>query len=244
MGGLAPHPIVVRKGLVGALATRLRAVILTYAGASNLVRFTQFRSASLSAPPPAGTTGESRFWNFHGFDVGNGTTPIEVPTLPVGTLNQNLISMGTMPLHSNIQPATGSPDDMPILAYYPSAQQASVADLQSAYDAALRIENPGFHSSNTIDCASCHLAQPARQLVGEQHFGLSAAGDSNAFTADPSIPPADTVSVTSVLDGDGLNLHAFSYRDSRPMINQRVVNETAAFLVYVNTEVLGRPSRF
>jgi hypothetical protein len=146
--------------------------------------------------------------------------------------------MGTMPLHSYIQPATGSPDDMHVLADYPSAQQVSVADLQSAYDAALRIENPGFHSPNTIDCASCHLAQPARQLVGEKYFGLSPAGNANAFVADPFIPPADTVSVTSVLDGDGLNLHAFSYRDGEPMINQRVINETAAFLVYVNTQVL------
>jgi len=58
-------------------------------------------------------------------------------------------------------------------------------------------------------------------------------GNANAFATDPGIPATDVVPTTAVLDGDRLNLHAFSYRGTAAMINQRVINETAAILAYV-----------
>ncbi len=162
-----------------------------------------------------------------------------IPTIPSGMINVNFSMTASEPLYDSFQPATTAQDSMQILADYPSAMQATAQARQSAYDAALRIENPNFHSPNTIDCASCHVSQPARQLIGEMVFGFSSTGNANTFTADPSIPPSNVESTTSVLSGDELNLHAFSYRDAAPMINQRVINETAAILAYVNSHVLG-----
>jgi hypothetical protein len=80
------------------------------------------------------------------------------------------------------------------------------------------------------------MAEPARRLVGEPMFALSSANDPNAFAADPSIPAANLVTTTELVDTDNiLDIHAFSYRGSSPMINQRVVNETAANLAYLRT---------
>ena len=78
------------------------------------------------------------------------------------------------------------------------------------------------------------MAQPSRELVGHA-LGLMEAGNANRFAADPSIPAADLLPTTHLIGGDGgLNIHAFSYRGADPMINQRVINETAANLAYLN----------
>jgi hypothetical protein len=114
-----------------------------------------------------------------------------------------------------------------------AAEAATVGQRQAAFDAALRIENPHRQTPDTIDCVSCHMAEPARELVA-QPLGLSADGNPNAFVADGMIPANDLLSTTHVVSTDaGLNMHAFSYRRTEPMINRRVINETAASLVMV-----------
>ena len=121
-----------------------------------------------------------------------------------------------------------------LLANFNTASTASAADVAAAFDSALRIENPHDHTPNTIDCGSCHMAEPARQLVGEA-LGLHEAGNANAFVPSPALPVADVVTTTHVVGSDGeINIHAFSYRGAEPMINQRVVNETAANIALIS----------
>ena len=82
------------------------------------------------------------------------------------------------------------------------------------------------------------MAEPARLLVGEPMFDMTPTGDANAFVAASSIPAADLASTATMFVDpvdQGLNIHAFSYRDSDPIINQRVINETAANLAYLNS---------
>ena len=65
---------------------------------------------------------------------------------------------------------------------------------------------------------------------------MTTVGDANAFVPDASIPVADLAQTTQLVGTDGvLNIHAFSYRTSAAMINQRVINETAANLAYIAT---------
>lgn len=143
------------------------------------------------------------------------------------------LEASTGPLEASISQPTTTGDDISVLASASHAFVAGATARRAAFDAALRIENPAFHSPNTIDCASCHLAQPARQLVGEMLYGLEEAGDENAFAADPSIPSTDLQLTTSQSLADTiLHIHAFSYRGTVPMINARVVHETAANLTY------------
>jgi hypothetical protein len=98
------------------------------------------------------------------------------------------------------------------------------------------VENPTLNSPNTVDCASCHVAQLARILVGQQQFGIDPTGNPNAFVPDAqAVPAADAQQTTSIDLNNGLDLHAFSYKNTEPMINQRVINETAALVAYLRS---------
>jgi hypothetical protein len=232
LGPLSIHPVVAQQGLDGPMGASLEAIITKYAGASNLIRFTLMDSASVFGPIG---NGEQRFWNFNGFDVVGGVaTPMIIPTLGSDDTEVNFETMATDPLIATLSPPTTSTDDLHLLANATQARQATTHEQQAALDAALRIENPNFHSPNNIDCSSCHTAQAGRQLVAENVLGLTVAGNPNAFVADPSIPSGDAVTTTMV-NNPMLNLHAFSYRNTSPMINQRVVNETAVNLAYLAT---------
>ncbi len=228
LGQLAVHPILVKQGLSGDMAAGLKKIILAHAGVDNLFRFTTFTSANLQT-----------VWHFQGFDIANGKpTDMVIPTLPAETTSVSFFAGFARTLGGGFTPETTSKDDMALLANLDKAKAATAADRQAAFDAALRIENPDMHSPNTIDCASCHLAQPARELTGTNEFKLSAEGNANLFKADSKIPKADLVPSTSVENQSGINVHSFSYKFDKPMINDRVLHETAAVVSYLNTSVL------
>lgn len=231
LGPLAVHPIVSAQGLTGALARQLIAILAQYADATKIERIT-----FLFVPDSVGIggMGPTVVWDVHGYTLALGVeTPLPIPTLSGQTAA--ILNASVLPLET-LAPATDSPDNIAVIESADQAMSARPAERQNAYDAALRIEDPTKHSANTIDCASCHMTEPARRLVAEPLFSLSSANDPNAFEADPSIPAADLVTATDLVDSDNiLDIHAFSYRGSSPMINQRVVNETAANLAYLRT---------
>lgn len=201
---------------------------MKYAGVANLVRFTTLQVEFTELPDLVGGDGE--VWALEAFDVAGGAaTRRQIPTLPDGQTTMSF-QAAAAPLSATFSPMTSSTDNIGLLVNYAEATQATPSARQLAFDAALRIENPADNSPDTIDCASCHMAQPARQLVGEP-LGLMAAGDPNAFVPDAAIPVADLAATTRVVDANGnLNIHAFSYSGTEPMINQRVIDETAANL--------------
>lgn len=246
LGPLAPNPIIASEGLSGTLAQSYASILGRYAGGANLVRVTFFEVEAVDGIA-GGSGGQNpigggEFWELNSFNVADGSaTPRAIPTLmpqdgvPDGGSDvQNGMSLSASldPLESSGSPGTTSNDNIALLESTIEAGSAAKSDVQAAFDSALRIENPHDNSPDTIDCASCHLAQPALQLVGAP-LGMSATGDANAFVPDSRIPVADLAQTTS-LDSDGiLNIHAFSYRDVQPMINQRVINETAANWAYI-----------
>ncbi|HUJ59950.1 MAG TPA: hypothetical protein VLX92_15705 [Kofleriaceae bacterium] len=230
LGPLAVHPIVAAQGLTGAMAHQLFAIIAQYADATRIERIT-----SLDVPPSLGLGGNPTvFWQLQGVSVAACIeTPLAIPTLSGAT--ESGVNASTDPLETLVTVETASPDKIDVLASVDKAMAASPSARQDAYDAALRIENPNEQSPTTIDCASCHLAEPARRLVGEPLFSLSSAGDPNAFTSS-TVPAADLVTTTPLVGADTvLDIHAFSYRGTSAMIDQRVVNETAANLAYLRT---------
>jgi hypothetical protein len=232
LGPLAPHPTITSEGLRGPLAQKLFQIVEKYAGGSELVRMTSFQIEFFDGAP-APFVGGGDFWGFQSFDVSGGTTtPRAIATLSGDSNNRMSLSASVNPLESSGSPATTSIDNIATLESMTNATAATLDARKVAFDAALRIENPHTNSPDTIDCASCHLAMPARTMVGEQ-LGLTETGDANQFLPDSSIPTAD-LALTTALDANGiLNIHAFSYRDVNPMINQRVINETAANLAYL-----------
>lgn len=224
LGPLAPHPLVVKQGLLGAENKALKAAVLKHAGTKTFSRFTEFASG-----------GTGFFWNFSGFDVANGkATPMVIPTLPDnGTRVTFSLAIGDgnkVPF----TPASNSTDaNMQILGNSNSAKAATPADQQSALDASFKIENPNFESPNTIDCASCHTTILAKNNADELHLSLTK--NPNAFAADSKfVSAADMKATTPFNPNAGINLHMFSYHGDDLMIGQRVINETAAVVAYVN----------
>jgi hypothetical protein len=233
LGPLAVHPVVAQEGLTGPLAQRFDAIILKYAGAANLIRFTtlELELPNLAAPDGDGDGGG--VWQLESFDVGSGSATRRTIATLAGSATTMSFEVATNPLSADFSPMTTSTDDISLLVNYTQAAAASTDALQAAYDSALRIENPRDNSPDTIDCASCHMAEPGRVLVGEP-LGMTASGDANAFVPDAAIPLADLAQTTDILGSDGtLNIHAFSYVRAEPVINQRVIHETAANLTYI-----------
>jgi hypothetical protein len=228
LGALAPHPLMVSQGLDGAYAQGITKIVLAHAGTSNFIRFTAFVSKNLQTS-----------WDFFGFDVsGTKATPMVIPTLPGSATRVNFFAGFAQPIAGGLSPQTTSKDDVSVLVNLDAANKASADARQAAFDAALRIENPNFNSPNTIDCASCHVAQQARVLMGEGKFKLSADGDANAFLADKKLPAKDFEQTTPIDRQPSFNVHMISYKGSALQINQRVINETAALVSYVNANLL------
>jgi hypothetical protein len=241
LGPLAVHPILKSQGLSGAMARGLRGIICQHAGAARLTRLAMltsliFPNALVTGPvvphvTPAGT------WTLGAFDISGGMpTAFVIPTLPDRATSVAFLEDTAATIDGRSAPNSTSPDNPQLLASAQGAAQASASARQSAFNAALRVENPNLHNTDTIDCASCHLAQPGRILVGQRQFGLSAAGNPNAFVANAAFVPAADVAQTTTIDvNNGLNIHAFSYKGQEPMIIQRVINETAAILADIKS---------
>ena len=232
LGPLAIHPLVKKQGMTGAMAKGLNAIVLKYADPTKIETTTSFHGVFAQ-----GTT-----WSFDKVTVESGTpTLANIPTLsPAGTVESMRLGTADEGLLSVSMNSSTNKDGNRLMLSPVQLETASDADKQAAYDSALRIENPAFHSPNTIDCSSCHTAQISRQLIGEQHFKLSPDGNPNLFAPDPSISADDLALTVPVIMpvGLSLNLHAFSYDGQLPTIISRVVNETAGNVAYVNNSLL------
>ena len=230
LGPLAVHPLVVKQGLGGSMSTALNAIVLKYASSANIVRMTEFLAGNLDTA-----------WSFSGIDVVSGeATQMDIATLPRGATNESFaLGFGALLSVASFTPSTTAKDDMQILVNSTAAAAATPAAQKAAFEATLRIQNPTFDSPNTMDCASCHTAEAAQVVVGQGKLGFSPIGDPNAFVADPAfVSAADMKRTTPITATSAFNLHAFSYSGESAMISQRVVNETAALVAYVNGTVL------
>lgn len=217
LGPLAPHPVMAKEGLTGPAAKALHDLVV--ANAKNLVRFTTFSSSGL------GTA-----WNFSGFDVASGaTTPMVIPTLPAGTTSVSFFR-GFEPntLSGDFTPPTTAADDLQLLGNLAKAT-ANADGRKLAFEAAERVEDPRLHTPDTIDCASCHAAQPAIDMVGTRKFQLERGPE--AFAPDERfVPKSDFAQTTKPTDTNDVNVHMFGYKGRNPSIHQRTINESAAIV--------------
>ncbi len=214
---LGVHPTLASEGLDGTFATRLRALVLEYAGASNLVRATFMQR----------TNSRQGTWVFGGFEIsGNSTTDITIATLGVKT--QEFTTVGFV-VQGSATPELKA-DDNPSLFFNESSVTAATAEkAQAAYDGVLRVLNPEKHTPETIDCVSCHTATSSKS-IGENLRALNATNNANAYKST-----FDLTVTTNTKRSD--TLRAFGYFDVEPVVSGRVVNESASVLAYLQREV-------
>ncbi len=207
---LAPHPILTGQGLGGPFARGLRAILLEHLGDTRIGRVTFFDH---NFDP------DSDGWTFgilerSGGTLTAGTIPLtQSPTTTVaGTSVKGPMAESSAFLFSPVS----QPDSVDPLvdSDRPAAGAPGASSLQATLDAALKVQNPRLHTSESTDCANCHLAEGARRL-GEDVYGLSGTG----FTHPRSLARRDErASVT--------NLHAFGYLHRQVAIMQRTANES------------------
>jgi hypothetical protein len=235
LGALGPHPLLKTGSgdLDVAVAKEVNALVTSLAGPGNLVQFTQF------APSGLDTT-----WNFSGFDVATNAA-MKIPTLPDNDNTHVAFFAGFTPGQLEGDPAfvpvskAPAVDNMQILGNRLSARAATPEVRKTAFASLLRIEHPGVHTPDTVDCASCHAVEPVRKFVGAKHFAADmAAASQGAFQRDTRwVPEADVVQ--SAQPDSGINVHMFSYKGTVPSVHTRTINESAAIVAHVNGRILG-----
>jgi hypothetical protein len=219
---LKVHPMLEKQGLDSAYGKGLSQLVLETAGKQNLSRVT-FMTREGS---------RQEQWKFGGFDVaGSRVTAMKIATMGNETI-QTVANpgFGASLFRLTVTPRPLASDNISILFQGQEAIGRPKAEVQKAYDAALRIENPGKHSPDTMDCVSCHTTHG--RLGIESALGFSATGNPNTFVSSVSTKGANVT-------GGGA-LHAFSYKGSVALVSQRTANETASVCEYINAKVLAQ----
>jgi hypothetical protein len=223
---LAPHPILSAEGLGGPFATGLRSIVLFHLGENRIARATSFDH---NMDP------DSDGWTFRSFERRAGAlTARAIPFVGNGASNQQMVA-GSSATSSNLvyeshafMFTSSDPDNVQAILGAERTEVGMTPDMQRAFAAALRVENPEVHTAETTSCGNCHLAEGASR-VGKG-YRLSAPGE---FTHARSLARIDErTSVT--------NLHAFGYLGRQVSIMQRTANESALVADQVESLVKAR----
>jgi hypothetical protein len=231
LGPLAPHPIMVRQGLAGPMSQGVQRLILQYAGEQNLVRAAEAGIVALGCDCPS-FGGE---WGMSLFDV-QGVPPAAIaraiPTVVDvdggSVFAQLVVTQSGGP--RSVSPKTTASDDYS--AIYDPAPGGPPSSIDPAgVDALLRVENPRYNSPDTIDCAGCHLAEQTAR-----NDGIDAGANPLAYAPDGTTVTRGDMQSTYPANFFDIDIHVFSYMSTPafPTISQRVVNETASVVEYVN----------
>jgi hypothetical protein len=221
---LGIHPIIFMQGLSGNYWQGLRTALLTLIGGSRLTRITFALSTGFSG------------WIFKGYDIVNGRAQ---PLLIAETGGYFQKFSTSFVAEGFFGPATPSPsgtdtfnelltNSSQFIKTNANNDQAQVDTLNSV----LRVENPKFNSSATVDCVSCHAAQAAHLLLSKSFPGLNST-NSNGFSSSFNLTN------NSANAGSTGVLRAFGYFNSDAAISQRCINETATIARFLSSQ--GRP---
>jgi hypothetical protein len=213
-GPLDVHPLLRGEGPDGPYARRLKALVTKHAGAANLTRLTDFRRLPQADFPQ---------WAFEIRDrVGGAWAASPIATTGVTRQQVTAIVGGTW--NADVEPDLTHADDVT------RAFTAQRADMPAALGAVARVLNPRVHSSESIDCATCHLAFDVASFV-ERTQGFSVGDRPERFqSAYPlAAAPKSDLDVTA-FD----NLHMLSYSGASLSVTSRAANETAAVLEALN----------
>jgi hypothetical protein len=218
---LQVHPVLAKEGMTGPFARALRETVLRHAGEGNLTRLTFMR-----------LHGASIIWIFGGFDIDRGMIkkiPIaRVASFPMADtqtfLNRSLKSDDFR--MSGFAPVPSGADTFNLLMK-DSSKIDPVRDKHEIIESVMaihRIENPDFHSPESVDCVSCHVAQPARHFALKNFgaFGMEKLAERFVYRSDLNLDN------TSPVQANTRNIRGFGYFLRDPAISQRVINETAA----------------
>jgi hypothetical protein len=214
---LGPHPLLSSQGVNGSAYQALVAIIKKYAGDARLVQLTAMDGRSVA-------------WEFAGYSrVGSALQPMSIHGLPTTQARQTLSSDSGGIFESS--PATTEFRQLDALVGtlvgggvgdQTAKLTASKSDIDAALKVTLTVDDPtSAFNPNNLDCATCHVAGRARARAATLGF------------ASDSLPRFENVrnleiTTPAALAASPQSQRAFGYRNRDAIINQRVVNESAA----------------
>lgn len=222
---LSVSPILQREGPRGEYRKKLLEILYTFTGRARLSRITFMP-----------LFGRETVWFFGGVDIKDGElTSIRIPRLKDGenTLQQfaNVILPEPTSFKGGIFPAPEDEENLNILLTDSSKLNAeNEEDIIRAVRAAFRFENPQLHNPGTVDCVSCHAAQPAKAWALRQYpaLNLEQTLAQNIYrNADNNLQ-----NLSPLLDRTNI-VRIFGYFTDKPFVAQRVINESSEVVNHI-----------
>ena len=204
---LAIQPVLAATGLDGDFAAGLERALLSHVGASRIERVTSMSHVFF----------DNDAWSFRVVDRRDGRF-VESTIIDAEVTTQ--FANGSSALDDAIGGLFSSDEtpSLPALAALAVQHRPEVldADIAAGFAQAIAAHDPARHTSEDIDCVSCHVAEGARR-AGVELYGLPPTGE---FTSARSLAYRR--------DGKALtNVHAFSYLGAQVSIMRRTANESA-----------------
>lgn len=214
---LQVQPILAKEGMQSPYATGVLSIIRKYAGVSNMSRLAFFDFLLFR-----------QRWLFGAYDIQNGNASVR-PVATLGSEYQTLDGFAPAKTMTSSTPPFAAADNADLAL---RNMRSDTTEARQGYESLLRIENPNLVSTESTDCASCHVSTTARVLM-ENKLGLDKLSSASRFVSswNTSNAFAPTLEDTS--------FHSFSFFE-KPTISQRTVNESALVADWCNRNILGR----
>lgn len=211
---LGVSPALAAQGADGDYGQKLKAVVLSHAGASNLARMTFMTRENARQGQ----------WVFGGFHIkAQATTgfpsPGKISIFGSNLTEQTINNRGFGSFNWSMTPEFADADgrkgtDAAMLATLPAKDKAKL------YAWTQRQLSPKANVPDTTDCGSCHMAGHPAQILEK---------------ADLKLPALDRAPrVIGASDTGGDNLRAFGYFFKDAVVSIRAANETAAVVRAMN----------
>jgi hypothetical protein len=220
------HPVIRQQGLGGSFAQGLKRLLLKYCGEASLWRVTSMSTL----------VGGDK-WEFRGFDiVGGKPVEISIPRTGNATRQSFFVSLVSDRDYSNgrIAPVPSGEDNLAeLLRDSRSLGTKGAGSLKTLGEAVARIENPDIHSPESMDCVSCHATQVAGALLFERIPWLSRDPQVTRHAYRSSFPLQNQ----AASQNRPRVFRALGYFERSPVLSRRVINETAAVVSRLNSQI-------
>lgn len=216
---LQSNPLIRREGLNSDYYKSLKNIYFKYIGEQNMDRITFM---SLFA--------NKTVWFFGGINIDSekNVSKIIIPRINNGIqqfINDSGSNETPDSFFGRIFPAPKDNDNFNnLLADSSKFSQQNEEDIINFTRASYKFENPALNNPGTLDCVSCHAAQPVRSWTYKNFPGIN-FGD---LTDVKYIPTRNTQNLSNItIKQNQTNVvRAFGYFDDTAVTSQRVINES------------------
>lgn len=211
---LSIHPAIQSEGLSGVYWSSLKKVILDFCGASNLKRVSFFLNLQ----------GESSNWKFEGYNIENN----EAVAMAIPQINSTEQHFTNFSLNFQTFQISGPKDSRHInlnqfitKSYAPEVTTEEM--LRKTLIEVRQIENPLIHNPGTTDCLSCHASQAVQVKLENEFLASNLDFPKQEFSTSTNLENKNKIYDTRIF-------RSFGYFKNKPIISQRVINETGFLL--------------